>query len=132
MVAELNTENVQIIETAKHYVKAFKDKQADTIVENFQQSAFKMGYFYDFEKGDWMEMTTHSYDQIKDWSKTYNIDNVMPNSDIHATLLSKQSKTAVVQIIAEWAPNHWGNDYIMLSKHNNRWVISCVFWQSII
>jgi hypothetical protein len=79
-----------------------------------------------------MDLTTHFFHQVQEWTSHYNINEIMPESNVSTTLLDLQDKTAVVKVVAEWAPNRWGGDYVMLSKKNNDWFITAIFWQSII
>lgn len=120
------------IEVAKQYVMAFKKVNPELISQHFLPTAFKTGYFYDFENKDWTELNHHSFDQMREWTKTYNLENIMPDSEISATLLDKQDKMAMVKINAEWAPNVWGCDYVALLWEKQQWLIAAVYWQSLI
>lgn len=121
-----------VIEVAKQYVKAFKEANPAIVEKYFLPQASKTGYFYDFENKKWNRRLTHSFQEISEWTQSYNQNDIMPNSEISATLLDMQDKIAVVKIVAEWAPNVWGYDYITLVKDGEEWRILAILWQSII
>lgn len=125
------SETLTITETAKQYVNAFRNVNPKLIDKHFIPTAFKTGYFYDYDNKIWAPLSLHSFEQMREWTKTYNINGIMPNSEIKTTLLDQQEKMAVVKIIAEWASGVIGCDYIILLKQEKEWLISAVYWQSI-
>jgi hypothetical protein len=136
-IKESNTQNLAteekiILETAKNYPRAFKNSDPKLIDECFSPQAIKMGYFYDYEKDEWMDNAISDFEEIKKWASEYNTNNIMPKSNIKATLLDFKDKIAVVKIELEWAPEKWGCDYVFLIKENNKWSIIKILWQSIV
>lgn len=121
-----------VIEVAKQYVNAFKEVNPGLVRKYFSPKATKTGCFYDFEKNEWGDILSHSYQEIIEWTRSYNSSGVMPDTEIQATLLDMQDKIAVVKIIAQWAPDVWGYDYITLVKEKQGWIISAILWQSMI
>lgn len=121
-----------VIEIAKQYVKAFKEVKPELVEKHFLPNATKTGYFYDYEKSEWTDISTHSFGQISEWTKSYNTNGIMPDSGIQATLLDIQDKIAVVKIVAEWVADKWGCDYVFLVKENEEWRISSILWQSVV
>ncbi|WP_299568333.1 nuclear transport factor 2 family protein [uncultured Pedobacter sp.] len=124
--------NLNVIEVAKQYVLAFKNVNSGLIREHFMPNAFKTGYFYDFETRNWTGLKYHSFEQMEAWTAEYNLNGIMPDTEIHATLLDVQDKMAIVKLKAEWAPGIWGHDYVILLLEDGKWLISTVHWQSLI
>ncbi|HEY8397553.1 MAG TPA: nuclear transport factor 2 family protein [Flavihumibacter sp.] len=121
-----------VIEVAKQYVKAFKDGNPGLIEQHFLPTASKSGYFYNYESSGWAELSVHSYSEISAWTKSYNANGIMPDTEVEASLLDIQDKTAVVKILAEWAPGVSGCDYVMLVKENDNWLIHSILWQTVV
>jgi hypothetical protein len=120
-----------VVKAAENYLKAFKEVRPELVRNYFLPQFTKIGYFYDYEKNEWMDLSIHSLQQVIDWAGTYNVNGIMPDSEATTTLLDLQDRTAVVKVEAEWAPGKWGNDYVMLAKQNEEWLISSILWQSI-
>lgn len=125
-------ESELVVQVAKNYVRAFKEVKPELIATHFIPQFTKMGYFYDYENNKWMDLSIHSFQQLAEWAATYNVGGIMPDSEATTTLLHMQDKTAVVKVEAEWAPGKRGNDYVLLCKQEDRWVIASIFWQSIV
>lgn len=81
------------------------------------------------KKSEWTDISTHSFGQILEWTKSYNTNGIMLDSEIEATLLDIQGKIAVVKVVAEWVADKWGCDYI---KENEEWRINSILWQSVV
>lgn len=126
------TETKQVINTAINYVLAFKNTDPSLVVKHFTPDFIKTGFFFLCEQNKWDEIRTHGFEEVKEWTSTYNKDQVMPDTAINASLLEMSDKLAVVKIIAEWAPGVKGLDYVILVKQENAWHIRSVSWQTII
>ena len=128
----LTKESELVVQVAENYLKAFKEVKPELIRTHFIPQFTKVGYFYDYENSKWLDLSIHSFQQVVDWAVTYNVERIMPDSEAITTLLHMQDKIAVVRVEAEWAPGKWGNDYVLLCKQEDRWVIASIYWQSIV
>ncbi len=124
-------EHNQVIEASKQYPLAFKNLAPSLIDKFFTKNASKTGFMYDYESDKWMDISTVEIPEIKDWVKTYNANNIMPDSEPKIQVLDIQDKIAVVKVELDWALNRKGCDYIFLVKEKT-WLIDKILWQSIL
>jgi len=131
-MTEIMEQEQVIIEVAEQYVKAFKEVNPKLITDYFAPECIKIGYFFNFEEDKWEDKSIHNYNEIKQWVAAYNVEGIMPDSEIKTTLLDVQDKIAVVKLEVEWAPRMWGCDYVLLSKDNGNWLITNIIYQTVI
>ncbi len=124
-------EHNQVIEASKQYPLAFKNCALSLIDKFFTKNASKTGFMYNYESDKWMDISTVEIPEIKDWVKTYNANNIMPDSEPKIQVLDIQDKIAVVKVELDWALNRKGCDYIFLVKEKT-WLIDKILWQSIL
>lgn len=132
MQQSISSDAQHVIDTARNYVLAFKNTDPSIVEKYFTPNFFKTGFFFLYEQNNWDEIRTHGFEEVKEWTKNYNKDQVMPDSIIEVSILEMSTKIAVVKIVAEWAPGVRGLDYVILVKLNTEWMIRSVTWQTII
>jgi hypothetical protein len=132
MQQSIASEEQKVINTARNYVLAFKNTDPSLVEKHFCPDFFKTGFFFLYDQNKWDEIRTHGFEEVKAWTTDYNKEQVMPDSDITASVLEISDKMAVAKIIAEWAPGVKGLDYVILVKITDHWMIRSVTWQTII
>ena len=129
MVSPLEQE--AILKTATNYFRAFKDVKPELLKQHFLPEFRKTGFFFDYEKNQWMNLDARDLAEVQAWASRYNLENTIPQSDPRVTVLSALEKIAVARLDAEWAPGRWGVDFITLVKPADEWFVIGIFWQSI-
>lgn len=122
----------EITEVSKMYPKAFKTLDTNLIDKYFAKNAIKTGFIYDYDDSKWMDISTITLNEIKEWASSYNKENIMPESEINVEVLDVQEKIAVVKIDMYWAEHKKGCDYLLLVKENDSWIIDKVMYQSVL
>ncbi|NMH88096.1 nuclear transport factor 2 family protein [Flavivirga algicola] len=124
-------EQNEIIQISKKYPLAFKNMDISLIDDFFSKNATKTGFMYDYESGDWTDVSTTEISEIKNWVADYNKNGIMPDSEAKVQILDLQEKIAVVKLEMDWAPNRKGCDYLFLIKEDT-WLIDKILWQSVL
>ena len=86
------TETQQVINTARNYVLAFKNMDPSLVVKHFTTDSIKTGFFFLYEQNKWDEIKTHGFEEVKEWTSSYNKGQVMPDTEINASLLEISDK----------------------------------------
>jgi hypothetical protein len=118
-----NTENIR--RAALDYIEGFY--QGDTVMlkRSLAPNLYKYGYWRDKNSGkyDGDQMT---FRQAVDYAK-----NVMtkknfarPDAPKNVVILDEEEQVAAVKV---WA--WWGIDYLLLARHDGKWMIEQVLWQ---
>lgn len=130
-IATMN-ERQLVIDIARNYVLAFKNTDPSLVEQHFHPDFHKTGFFFLYDQNKWDQLLTHGYDEVKAWTSSYNKEGIMPDTEPIVSILDINHKIAVVKIIAEWAPNVKGLDYVVLVKQDNEWIIRSVSWQTML
>ncbi len=125
-------EQKNILAVAEKYPQAFKLMDISLIDTYFTKNATKTGFIYDYEKEEWMDLSTVGIPEIKEWARTFNKEGIMPDTELKMDILDAQDRTAVVKLEMEWLSGKKGSDYILLVKNENHWKIETIIYQSIL
>ncbi len=109
------------------YVDAFYYGDTIKIHNSISPTVVKYGYYRAKDKTSY-EGEAMSFKQMLDYASSVKKRGVSPNVDKfpkQIDVLDAQDQTASAKLTA-W----WGSDYILLSKVNNKWMITHVLWQS--
>ena len=87
---------------------------------------------YDYEREAYSPLSCNTLPEISAWATNYNTSDLMPDINIQMELLDQQDTIAVVKLVAAWAEERWGVDYVLLVKNDNQWIIADIVWQSLI
>ncbi len=109
------------------YAEAFYFGDTSKITKSFSPQIVKYGYY---KKKDETTYTGEpmSYRQMVDYAlrvKSRNNEVAAKKLYKKVEVLDYQDQTASAKLNA-W----WGTDYILLAKHNGKWMITNVLWQS--
>ncbi len=128
----MTKEEKLIIETAKKYPDAFKLMDISLIDASFTTNATKTGFLFDYENGNWLDISTARIPEIKEWAANFNKEGIIPNTEVKINVLDMQDRTAVVKLEMDWLLDKKGCDYIFLVKEDKNWKIQTIVYQSII
>ncbi|MEJ2444020.1 MAG: nuclear transport factor 2 family protein [Exilibacterium sp.] len=128
----MDDEKQQILDASMKYYEAFKHVEPELITKYFAPGFRKTGFMYDYDREAYMDLSSHSLEEVIEWASQYNTSNHMPGGDVRMEVLDIQDKTAVVKLVAAWAEERWGVDYLALAKIDERWMITGILWQSLI
>jgi hypothetical protein len=118
-----STENIR--SAALDYIEGFY--QGDTVIlkRSLAPNVYKYGYWLDKKTGKYggEQMT---FRQAVDYAKNVMEKKRFPKADApkSVVILDEEDKVAVAKVTA-W----WGIDYLLLAKHEDKWMIEQVIWQ---
>lgn len=118
-----NTENIR--RAALDYIEGFY--QGDTVMlkRSLAANMFKYGYWLDKKSGKYggEQMT---FRQAVDYAKNVMEKKRFPKADApkNVVVLDEEDQVAVAKVTA-W----WGIDYLLLAKHDGKWMIEQILWQ---
>ena len=121
------TDTTTIANAVKDYVNAFYYGDTIKIHNSISPTVVKYGYYRAKDKTSY-EGEPMSFQQMLDYASSVKKRGVSPNVakfPKQIDVLDAQDQTASAKLTA-W----WGTDYILLSKVNNKWMITHVLWQS--
>jgi hypothetical protein len=118
-----NTENIR--RAALDYIEGFYQGDSVMLKRSVASNLYKYGYWRDKKTSKYggEQMT---FRQAVDYTK-----NVMakknfakPDAPKNVIILDEEEQVAVAKV---WA--WWGIDYLLLAKHDDKWMIEQVLWQ---
>ncbi len=121
------TDKTSVVNAVTDYVDAFYYGDTMKIHNSISPIVVKYGYYRAKDKTTY-EGEPMSFQQMLDYASSVKKRGVSPNVakfPKQIDVLDAQDQTASAKLIA-W----WGTDYILLSKVNNKWMITHVLWQS--
>ena len=121
------TDTTPIANAVMDYVNAFYYGDTMKIHNSISPLVVKYGYYRAKDKTAY-EGEAMSFQQMIDYASSVNKRGASPNVvkfPKQIDIWDAQDQTASVKLTA-W----WGTDYILLSKVNNKWMITHVLWQS--
>ncbi len=121
------TSKDSITSAVKDYVDAFYFGDTSKIYNSISSEVVKYGYYRPKEKTTYAGEPM-SFREMIDYSASVKKRGVSPNVNNFPKkieILDAMDQTASTKLTA-W----WGTDYILLSKINNKWIITHVLWQS--
>ncbi len=108
------------------YVEGVYEVAPDRIRRSVHPALAKVGYWLSEDGAAYQEVRM-TFDQLVELSKTWNkegrVDAATARKDV--VLLDLLDQTATVKLSAVW-----GVDYMHLARHDGRWMIMNVLWQS--
>ncbi len=111
---------------ALNYIEGFYEGDSTKLKESLKPSLFKYGYWRSSETGEFGDEIHMSYQDAIQYAVDVQERQNFPSADAprKVEILDRMSKIAAVKITA-W----WGVDYMLLSKQDDKWMISQVIWQ---
>jgi len=117
----------EIVNAVKDYVDAFYYGDTSKIHQSVAVNVVKYGYYipkgktiYEGEPMSFREMINYAA-EVKKRGISPNVEKFPKKIEV----FDQQDQTASAKLTA-W----WGSDYLLLSRINNRWMITHVLWQS--
>lgn len=108
------------------YVEGFYEGDSAKLVRSISPDVYKYGYWiprdstrYSGERMTWPEFSAYA-NRVKA-NKRF----AAPNSPKEITVFEALDQTASAKLVA-----YWGVDYLLLARHNGRWMITHVIWQT--
>jgi hypothetical protein len=123
-----STSDKRLVESAvMDYVDAFYFGDTSKITRSISPDVVKYGYSRQKDETTYVGKPM-SYQQMIDYVLRVKAKNDYANAEKlykKVEVLDYQDQTASAKVTA-W----WGTDYILLGKHNGKWMITHVLWQS--
>jgi hypothetical protein len=118
-----NTENIR--RAALDYIEGFY--QGDTVMlkRSLAANMYKYGYFLDKKTGKYGG-DPMTFREAVDYAKGVMEKKRFPKADApkNVVILDEEEQVAVAKVTA-W----WGIDYLLLAKHDGKWMIEQILWQ---
>lgn len=108
---------------ALDYVEGVYEVQPERIKRSVHPSLVKRGFSMR-SPGNYAE-TTMTFDQLVNLAANWNKDGKRDTSIKEVAVLEVLDKTAVAKVTASW-----GVDFMLLGKHDGKWLIQQILWQS--
>jgi hypothetical protein len=121
------TDTITVTKAVMDYVDAFYYGDTMKIQNSISPTVVKFGYYRAKDKPTY-EGEPMSFQQMLDYASSVKKKGVsanVANFPKRIEVLDAQDQTASAKLTA-W----WGTDYILLSKVNNKWMVTHVLWQS--
>lgn len=121
-----NAERAAVERAGLDYVEALYEVDPSKIERSVREDLTKIGYFRHPETGLYGELRMdyrELYELAGRWNQEGRVDPRTARKEV--IVLDLLDRTAVAKIVA-----HWGVDYLHLTKHEGRWMIVHVLWQS--
>ncbi|MCA6078542.1 nuclear transport factor 2 family protein [Fulvivirga sedimenti] len=124
--AQTSTEEDAVRQACMNYIEGFYEGNTNKLKEALAPELNKFGFWKDDESGSFGEAIHMSYDQALDYAANVLAKKQFPASDAprKVTILDVKEIIAAAKITA-W----WGEDYVLLSKKNGKWMIEQVLWE---
>ncbi|MGB4844334.1 MAG: nuclear transport factor 2 family protein [Ferruginibacter sp.] len=108
------------------YLEGFYEGDTTKLIRSIDPSLFKFGYTRDKESGKYAPYGNMTWRQALDYAKrVYEKKSfAKPDAPKKVEVLDMMNSVAAAKVTA-W----WGTDYILLGKHDDKWVIREVLWE---
>lgn len=124
--AQSNADREAVRRTALDYIEGFYEGDSTKHIRSIRPEVFKFGFWiprdstrYSGEQMTWPEF--HAYTRRVRENKRFAPDSAPKEVVIYEVL----DQIASVKVTA-----FWGVDYLLMAKHDGKWMISHVLWQT--
>ena len=108
------------------YVEAMYESSPERIDRSVHPDLVKRGFYWKSANGDYSDMTTMTFAQLRQIAKDWNRSGWLPADAVkEIEIFDVKDKTALAKLTA-----HWGTDYFQLAKIEDRWLIMNILWQA--
>jgi hypothetical protein len=123
---QVDSERDLVEAACMNYFKGFYDGDTTKIIESFQPTLNKFGYWKDKDSGEYGHAGHMSYEQAIGYARGISEkgDHPGPEAPREIEILDVMNHIASAKLTA-W----WGTDYLLLSKQGDKWMIEQVLWE---
>nr|WP_299486652.1 MBL fold metallo-hydrolase [uncultured Allomuricauda sp.] len=116
----------KIEETCTNYIEGFYEGDSTKIISSIKPTLYKFGYWKNKNSDSYIGDGHMTFQQAIDYSKNVLLKKqfAKPDAPKKVEVLDISNHIAAAKITA-W----WGIDYVLLSRHNNGWLIEEVLWE---